>query len=664
MKKIFSVLLIVGLLYNFSISQTVINQDITENTTWTAAGSPYLLIAEYLIVQEGVTLTIEPGVVVKFNDWRFEFWINGTLIADGESGNNIPSLDPKSIIFTSFKDDAHGGDSNNNGDADTPAPGDWKSIVINETGSALFKKCLFLYGGDNFARPMLDVRTEIDTIWNCKFTDSYSHAIKSIAASLAVEFSYIETANGISVSGGDLYLYHNYFNVVNTPIEAGWGDSSIIRLVDNSIEHSNTTGNHANGCRIFGNYYGDSRFEGQAEIPFFGEFQIEEGASLTLKEGTIMKFHDWWSSITIKGSLYALGTEIKPIFFTSITDDSVGGDTNGDGNATIDEPKFWGGLIFSGVNSSRLEHVIMKYAGGDGGNLGAIVIDDTKVEFEKCVFSDNDKTVIRFNNTNSEITNCTFSNNFSALSIDNKSLPVIQSNDFMLNVEAGAAVIVDNFQNPNIADLTNNYWASSLGPSVSNGPTTPGDRIVGPADFAPFETEMVNDFLIPKPVLNISQNGNQITCSQASSSDYENVIWDFGDGQTSNNAIAYHTYDMIGVYDVCYIATAEYDVKIKECQLIDLSTGVHYVDPAVLKLKVYPNPVVDELYFEFDLPEKGNGEIYLLNTVGEKLDQIYKGSFQSGQNTMRHQLINVEQGFYFIEIRVDKLISTVKVIVM
>ena len=44
--------------------QTTINSDININTTWTKASSPYLVVST-ITVAENISLTIEPGVVVK-----------------------------------------------------------------------------------------------------------------------------------------------------------------------------------------------------------------------------------------------------------------------------------------------------------------------------------------------------------------------------------------------------------------------------------------------------------------------------------------------------------------------------------------------------------------------------------------------------------------------
>jgi hypothetical protein len=54
---------------------------ITVDTTWTAAGSPYV-ISNNLTVVAGVTLTIEPGVTLLFDQGR-GMTINGRLLAEG-----------------------------------------------------------------------------------------------------------------------------------------------------------------------------------------------------------------------------------------------------------------------------------------------------------------------------------------------------------------------------------------------------------------------------------------------------------------------------------------------------------------------------------------------------------------------------------------------------
>ncbi len=60
---------------------------IIQDTTWTLANSPYI-ITNNISVEENVTLTIQPGVEVKF-DGNYYLNVNGTLIANGNKNNMI-----------------------------------------------------------------------------------------------------------------------------------------------------------------------------------------------------------------------------------------------------------------------------------------------------------------------------------------------------------------------------------------------------------------------------------------------------------------------------------------------------------------------------------------------------------------------------------------------
>ncbi len=95
---------------------------ITESTTWTLANSPYTLTAD-VTVASGVTLTIQPGVVVLGRDSaRLE--VQGHLQAVG--------LSSQPITFTSSADSG---------------PGEWEGLYFNG-GTGHLRHATVRYGGD------------------------------------------------------------------------------------------------------------------------------------------------------------------------------------------------------------------------------------------------------------------------------------------------------------------------------------------------------------------------------------------------------------------------------------------------------------------------------------------------------------------------------------
>lgn len=86
MKKL---LLVSSVLFctNLLSAQTNVSGGIYSNTTWTLAGSPYIVTGN-VVVFDNVTLTVDPGVIVKFDSWT-GIEIRGTLLANGTSTDTI-----------------------------------------------------------------------------------------------------------------------------------------------------------------------------------------------------------------------------------------------------------------------------------------------------------------------------------------------------------------------------------------------------------------------------------------------------------------------------------------------------------------------------------------------------------------------------------------------
>lgn len=106
-----------------TLAQTNVSGDILLDTAWRASGSPYIVVGDITIFP-GITLTIEHGVTVKFNNGTTLF-VKGALNAIG-----FPS---DSVYFTSS--------------SPSPSKGDWNGITIRTTlgGTATIQFCNFLY---------------------------------------------------------------------------------------------------------------------------------------------------------------------------------------------------------------------------------------------------------------------------------------------------------------------------------------------------------------------------------------------------------------------------------------------------------------------------------------------------------------------------------------
>lgn len=105
LRSTFTALMIVGLVLvfaaNFGVVQaaTEVTGVIESDTVWNPANSPYNLTGPVL-VSNGVTLTIEAGVTVNFNDYDYYIQVDGTLYAKGNSANPIYFNGGRSISFT------------------------------------------------------------------------------------------------------------------------------------------------------------------------------------------------------------------------------------------------------------------------------------------------------------------------------------------------------------------------------------------------------------------------------------------------------------------------------------------------------------------------------------------------------------------------------------
>jgi len=139
----------------------------------------------YANINSGSSLTLEPGVVVKFYSSSSGLYVYGALDAQGTAG--------EPVVFTSYKDDAYGGDTNGDGGGSTPAPFDWEQIYVASGASATLSHTVVRYGGDRDGDdyyPMIENYGSL-TMENCDVRYSDWYGIYSEGGSLSITDSTI-----------------------------------------------------------------------------------------------------------------------------------------------------------------------------------------------------------------------------------------------------------------------------------------------------------------------------------------------------------------------------------------------------------------------------------------------------------------------------------------
>lgn len=197
MKKLFTSIFIFAapLIWLASSAQTYVSGFISQNTSWNLAGSPYIVTGNALL-SHGYTLTVDPGVIVKFNS-ACALQIDGQLVAIGTPQNKI--------TFTS--------------NLAIPAPGDWANLHFSDSSSnavfdtagnyvsgSIMKYCSVRFGGTT-PYGCVQMGSSSPYFNHCLVSNSASCGIYSNGSAFRFDSSVVEHCADYG-----LWFYHTYIN--------------------------------------------------------------------------------------------------------------------------------------------------------------------------------------------------------------------------------------------------------------------------------------------------------------------------------------------------------------------------------------------------------------------------------------------------------------------
>ena len=532
---------------------TFVEGHIHEDITWTLAGSPYVITND-VIIDRGSTLTINPGVEVRF-DGNFTLTVNGSLSAMGDEDSLI--------TFTSNKLD--------------PSAGDWNTIEFTATTdeSLIMKHSVVKYATygltvkntckaiieksqvTDVSRSGIYVVGESNTLIKDNTIKVYDYGIRAEG----------EISSGMIIANNYILSSHNHGIYIS-----GQPPESQIRNVTIS---GNTILSKMDGIRLHAHYqFDNSRIH---------SVKISDNTLQCTENGIYLYAYSWWDAyiyqVTISSNIILLnkfGNGIhlctdsmwnKYVYNIVVSNNKVSNATNG-------------------IHISAGKHT-------EGVQYDVTIVGNRVSDSKKgiCVFGAYTLVGINSNITANSICYNTLGISYDTHAHNSAHYNHVYRNSHGMTISNGATV-----------NATYNYWGDETGPyHATSNPTGKGNSVNGNGtdlDFRPFLSTPISSLNEP-PVAVLQTDRTRVTTNQsvkfnatASSDDsrIDEYFFDFGDGTNSSwttLSTIEHNYSRSGIYNAGLsvmddLGFMSNNTAIKTITVIPLLTVSLTLDPTTI----------------------------------------------------------------------------------